>query len=83
METKAINYFIENISLLSHMLRFKDSDNPNEMRIATVGSIIFDILKIFSKNEKFLEPLIHNKEFVKMIFFQLFNHENQILDIED
>lgn len=51
------------------MLRFKDIDNPNEMRIATVASIILDILKIFSKNEKFLEPLVHNLEFVKMLSF--------------
>jgi len=49
------------------IIKFKESDSVNEQRIITISSIIFDILKIFSKNLKFTEILVNNIEFIKLI----------------
>lgn len=77
--------FEGNISLFCSILRQKDNDfnEVSDLRIKTIGSIIFDILKIISKNQKFSEYLISNQEFAMLVTLTLFIGEREIFDKEE
>ncbi|CDW89296.1 UNKNOWN [Stylonychia lemnae] len=57
LSNKTFGFFKDSISMFCQLVKFKESDSVNEQRIITITSIIFDILKIFSKNLKFTEIL--------------------------
>jgi len=80
---KTFAHFQASLSLFCSLIKSRDLDVAFETRTKAVSSITFDILKIFSKNEKFAEYLLSNVEFIKLIM-RLFSYgERDLLDHDD
>ena len=80
---KTAAYFQGNLSLFCSLIKSRDSDLACEARTKAVSSIVFDILKIFSKSEKFAEFLLSNVEFVKLVMRLFAYGERDLLDHDD
>jgi len=77
--------FEETINLFCSILKIKENDQHEEVEVKfkLISSIIFDILKIISKTQKFCEYLVESVKFVKLLTRAFSIGEREIFDFED
>mmetsp|Transcript_19742 Transcript_19742/g.14469 ORF Transcript_19742/g.14469 Transcript_19742/m.14469 type:complete len:135 (-) Transcript_19742:1137-1541(-) len=78
--------FEETLNLLCSVLKVKEGElheEGYEVKFKLISSIIFDILKIISRTQRFCEYLVESVKFVKLVARAFSITDREVFDQED